>query len=87
MNPRNRFRSFLLAPMTAVLFVGFQPTAIAADPPKAAQQQAKAQDRDSPLCKKYVREHRGHPGKGVDLIKVVYVPCEEGMNGPAHSGD
>lgn len=76
MNTRNRFRSFLLASMTAVMFVGLQPAAMAADPPKPAQQQAKAQDRDT-LCKTYVREHRGHPdrGKGVDIVKVVYVPC------------
>lgn len=74
MNTRNRFRFFPFAVMTAALSVWLQP-AMAADPPKPVQQQVKAQDRDMHLCKKYVREHHGHPGKGVDIVKVVYVPC------------
>lgn len=75
MNTRNRFRDVLFVLMITALFVGLQPAAMAADPPKPAQEQAKGQDRDTRLCKKYVREHHGHPGKGVDIVKVVYVPC------------
>lgn len=75
MNTGNRFRFFLFALMTTAVSVWLQPTAMAADPPKPAQQQGKVQDRDTHLCKKYVREHHGHPGKGVDVVKVVYVPC------------
>lgn len=71
MNTRNRFRLFAMT--TAVMSVGLQPAAMAADPPKPTQQQLK--DRDTGPCKKYVREHRGHPGKGVDIVKVVYVQC------------
>lgn len=87
MNTRNRFRDFLFASITAATFLGLQSAALAAGPPKAdpqqAQEQAKAQERarkqarDTGQCKKYVREHRGHPdpAKGVDIVKVVYVPC------------
>lgn len=85
MNTRNHFRDFLFASITAATFLGLQPAAMAADPPKADQQQAKeqakaqerakAQHRDTRQCKKYVREHRGHPSKGVEIVKVVYVPC------------
>lgn len=83
MNARNRFREFLFASVTAVTFLGLQSAALAADPPKADQQQtkaqeqakARAQDRDTRQCKKYVREHHGHPSKGVEIVKVVYVPC------------
>lgn len=75
MNTRNRFRDFLWASMTAALLIGLQPAAMAADPQKPTQQQLK--DREGRLCKKYVREHRGHPDprKGVEIVKVVYVPC------------
>lgn len=73
MNTRNRFRDVLWASMTAALLIGLQPAAMAADSQKPTQQQVK--DRDGRMCKKYVREHRGHPGKGVDIVKVVYVPC------------
>lgn len=86
MNTRNRFRDFLFASITAATFLGLQPAAMAAaDSPKAdpqqakeqekAQERAKTQDRDRRQCKKYVREHHGHPGKGVEIVKVVYVPC------------
>lgn len=75
MNTRNRFRDFLCASMTAALLIGLQPAAMAAETQKPTQQQLK--DRDGRTCKKYVREHRGHPdrSKGVDIVKVVYVPC------------
>lgn len=76
MNTRNRFRFFLFAVTTAVMWLGLQPAAMAADAPKPTQPQLKdLKDRDTRLCKKYVREHRGHPGKGIDTVKVVYVPC------------
>ena len=29
------------------------------------------------LCKRYVREHPGHPGKVIDVVKVVHVDCSE----------
>jgi hypothetical protein len=87
MNARNRFHDFLFASITTVMFLGLQSAALAAGPPKAdqqqAQEQAKAQeraktrDRDSGQCKKYVREHHGHPAKGVEIVKVVYVPCPQ----------
>ncbi|MBB6094954.1 hypothetical protein HNQ60_003841 [Povalibacter uvarum] len=88
MNTRNRFRDVLFASITAATFLGLQPV-IAVAQPKADQQQAqeraeaqeraKAQARDTGHCKKYVREHRGHPdpAKGVDIVKVVYVPCSK----------
>lgn len=41
--------------------------------PSASQ----AMDHDGQKCKKYVREHYGPPGKGVDTVKVVYVPCPQ----------
>jgi len=81
MNTRNRFRDFLFALATAATFLALQPAALAADPPKPTQQQVRAQDRDARLCKKYVREHRGHPGKGIDIVKVVYVPCPKKEKG------
>lgn len=86
MNTRDRFRDFLFASIAAATFLGLQPV-IALAQSKADQQQAqerakaqertKAQARDAGQCKKYVREHRGHPdpAKGVTIVKVVYVPC------------
>lgn len=73
MNARNRFRYFLFAVTTAAISVWLQPVALAADQPRPTQQQL--QDRDGLMCKKYLREHHGHPGKGVDVVKVVYVQC------------
>lgn len=29
------------------------------------------------LCKRYLREHHGHPGKAIDVVKVVHVDCSE----------
>ena len=73
MNTRNRFRYFLFAVTTAAISVWLQPAALASDQPKPTQQQL--QDRDGRMCKKYLREHHGHPSKGVDVVKVVYVQC------------
>lgn len=71
MNTRNRFRPFPSALMiAAALSVWLQP-AMAADSLTPARHQMDAQDRDMRPCKTYVREHRGHPGKGVDIVKVV----------------
>ncbi len=78
MNTRNQLRSFLFAVTTAGISLLLQPAAFAADPPKQTEPKQATQTRDhEKMCKKYVREHRGHPdsSKGVDVVKVVYVPC------------
>ena len=87
MNTPNRLRGFLFASMTAASFIALQPVIAVAQPKadqqqtqeraKASQERAKAQARETGQCKKYVREHRGHPdpAKGVNIVKVVYVPC------------
>lgn len=31
--------------------------------------------REGQQCERYVRERKGHPGKGVHTVKVVYVDC------------
>lgn len=67
MKTRNRFRHFPFAVMiAAALTVWLQP-AMAADSPSPAP-------RDMHRCKTYVREHHGHPGKRVDVVKAVE-PC------------
>ncbi len=73
MNTRKSLRHILFAVTTAAMSVWLQPAAMAAEPTKPTQQQLK--HSDVPLCKKYVREHHGHPGKGVDIVRVVYVEC------------
>lgn len=73
MTTRNYFRYLPAAVMTAALSVWLQP-AMAADSLTPAQHRMDAQDRDMHLCKTYVREHHGHPGKGVDVVRVVD-PC------------
>lgn len=50
--------------------------------PQAAVQSPGPMDKPKPVpdherCKKYVQEHRGHPGKGTHPVKVVYVDCPE----------
>ena len=30
------------------------------------------------MCEKIVREHRGHPGKGIDVLVRKQVPCPAG---------
>ena len=49
-------------------------TLFAAD--STGPKQVSAQSADG-LFKQQVREHRGHPGKGTDTVKVVYVDCSE----------
>jgi hypothetical protein len=73
MNTGKRFRYFLSAVTMASMAVWLQPAAMAAESTKPTQQPPKV--HDSGLCKKYVREHHGHPAKGVDIVKVVYVEC------------
>ncbi|MBL8271563.1 hypothetical protein [Steroidobacter sp.] len=71
MNTRNRFRRSAFAVMiAAALSVWLQP-AMAANSLTPARHQMDAQDRDMRLCKTYVREHHGHPGKGVHVVTVV----------------
>jgi hypothetical protein len=67
MNTRNRFRYFSFAAMMATALSAWLQPAMAAGLPTPA-------DRDMHQCKTYVREHHGHPGKGVDVVKVVD-PC------------
>ena len=78
MNTRNCFRYFPSAVMmAAALSVWLQP-AMAEDSPTPVRHPMDAQDRDMHPCKTYVREHHGHPDKGVDVVKVLD-PC------PKHS--
>lgn len=78
MNTRNHLRSFLFAVTTASMSLLLQQAAFAADPPKATAPKMSMQTMDhEKKCKKYVREHHGHPGKGVDIVKVVYVDCSQ----------
>lgn len=84
MNTRNHLRSFLFAVTTASVSLLLQPVAFAADPPKPTEPKpaVQAMDHEKTMdhekkCKKYVREHHGHPGKGVDVVKVVYVECPQ----------
>lgn len=56
-----------------IAFSAIQPRAIAAEPvrkPTSAAQEVN-------ICKRYVHERKGHPGKGLRRVKVVYVPCEK----------
>lgn len=76
MNTRNHLRSFLFAVTTAGISLWLQPAAFAADPPKPTEPKAAVKPMDhEKQCKKYVLEHRGHPSKGIDVVKVVYVEC------------
>lgn len=70
----NRFRLFLFAIATATVSLSMQPATFAAT---LAETHQASMDRDSGKCKKYVREHHGHPdsSKGVDIVKIVYVDC------------
>lgn len=74
MNRRYPFHSVLFAIITASSSLSIQPAAFAAHPPK---QDARGEQRadHTRKCKKYVREHHGHPAKGTDVVKVVYVDC------------
>lgn len=76
MNTRNRFRYLPFVVMIAAALSAWLPPAMAADSPMPAQHHMNARDRDMHVCKKYMREHHGHPGKGVDVVKVVD-PCLE----------
>lgn len=64
MNTRNRSRYFPFAVMMAAASSVWLQPAMAADSPTQAR-------LDMQRCKTYVREHHGHPGKGVDVVKTV----------------
>lgn len=78
MNTRNDLRSFLVAAATAGTSLLLQPVAFAADQSDVGELRPALHtaDREKP-CKSYVREHHGSPGKGVDVVKVVYVECPQ----------
>ena len=64
MNTRNCFPRFPFAVMVTVALSVWLHPAMAADSPTQAR-------LDMQRCKTYVREHHGHPGKGVDVVKTV----------------
>lgn len=70
----NELRFFVLAIAVSAAWLFVPVTLFAADSTGPKQVSAQSADR---LCKQYVREHRGHPGKGTDIVKVVYVDCSE----------
>lgn len=72
MTIRNEFRFFAFAIAASAAWLFIPVTLFAAEPTGAKQ--ALAQPADG-QCKRYVREHHGHPGKGLDIVKVVYVDC------------
>lgn len=74
MTIRNEFRFFMFATAVAAAWLFIPLTLFAAE--SASPKQASAQAADG-LCKRYVREHHGHPGKGTDIVKVVYVDCSK----------
>jgi hypothetical protein len=65
MNTRNRSRHFPFAVMIATALTAWLQPAMATESLTSSQHH---------VCWKYVREHHGHPGKGVDVVKVVD-PC------------
>lgn len=70
MTSRNKSRFFVFSIVAALASFLLQPTAFAA--PAADTKPAQTADGQ---CRHYVRDHRGHPGKGVDVVKAVYVDC------------
>ena len=72
MNARNCFPRFPFAVMVTVALSVWLHPAMAADSPTPARHPMDVQDMHP--CKTYVRDHHGHPGKGVDVVKVVD-PC------------
>lgn len=75
MNRRYSFHSVLFAVIMASSSLLIQPAVFAADPPDQDRDNQRTADNTKKKCKKYVREHHGHPGKGIDVVKVVYVDC------------
>lgn len=68
MTTRNNSRVFVFA-IASLASLLLQPTAFAAPAADAKPAQANGQ------CRRYVRTHHGHPGKGLDVVKLVYVDC------------
>ena len=69
MTTRNKSRSFVLSIAAALASFLLQPTAFAATAADVKPAQSNAQ------CQHYAHTHHGHPGKGVDVVKLVYVDC------------
>lgn len=74
MTIRNELRFLVLAIVASAAWLFVPVTLFAAE--SASPKQVYAHNTDG-LCKQYVREHHGHPGKGADIVKVVYVDCSK----------
>lgn len=72
MTIRNELRLLVLAIAASAAWLFVPMTLFAAE--SANPKQVSVQNADG-VCKQYVREHHGHPGKGADIVKVVYVDC------------
>ena len=68
MTTRNS-RSFVLSIAAALASFLLHQTAFAAPAADVKPAQSNGQ------CQHYARTHHGHPGKGVDVVKLVYVDC------------
>ncbi|HKS56528.1 MAG TPA: hypothetical protein VJS12_14645 [Steroidobacteraceae bacterium] len=74
MTIRNELRFLVLAIAVSAAWLLVPVTLFAAE--SAGPKQVSAQNAGA-LCEQYVREHHGHPGKGTDIVKVVYVDCSK----------
>lgn len=73
MAARNIVHILLAAFTSLIAFPAILPHASAAE----SDRKPAAAAQDARMCKRYVHERKGHPGKGVHRVKVVYVQCKE----------